>query len=362
MATILAGSCTVIFAFEVGQSIDLDQCERLLSGPVQRTIRPSRRAPAHFSYRPAPLRLYQEPVDASLGARACTSVYAVLYDFGAAAIGFTFPLDGATIDALIPLSDQLYRDRDLEQAARQRIEALLAAVRAAVTRPRLADVVEDYVVFALERFDAPVDAARLLRDEGPALARVLRGELSPLSAQEVDDALAASLSVTPVDAAIVDWNTTILIEPEPEDARVVLEIATVQLLELRWLDAELDAALAKAYDTLSRQAGGGLAGFRLRAPDLDRIGELQADAAILFERVTNALKLVGDQYLSRLYRLVSGRLRLADWDAGIARKLNTLEGIYAKLNDRASARRLEILEWIVILLIAFEIVLSLVRG
>jgi uncharacterized Rmd1/YagE family protein len=81
---------------------------------------------------------------------------------------------------------------------------------------------------------------------------------------------------------------------------------------------------------------------------------------VLFERVTNALKLIGDQSLSRLYRLVSDRLHLADWDAGIARKLGTVEGIYGKLGDRAAARRLEALEWIVILLIAFEIVLSLV--
>ncbi|HET8625475.1 MAG TPA: hypothetical protein VFM14_18080 [Gemmatimonadales bacterium] len=362
MVTIRAGTCTATFAFEVGQSIDLDQCERLLSTTVRQTIRPSRRAPAHFSYRPAALRLTQAAGEQFLGTRGCTSVHLVLYDFGAAAVGFTFPLAGATLAALIPLSDQLYGNQDLQTAARQRIESLLATVRPAVTRPRLAEVVEDYVVFELESVTPAVDTESLLRDQGSTLAQVLRGELTSLSTQEIGDALAGTLSVSPTDLAIVDWNAAVLLDPDPEEARLVLEFANVQLLELRWLDAELDAALEEAYDRLTQRRRGGLAGVRLHTPDLDRIGELQADAAILFERVSNALKLVGDQYLSRLYRLVSGRLHLADWDAGIVRKLDTLEGIYGKLNDRATARRLEVLEWIVILLIAFEIVLSLVQG
>ncbi|HEV8124294.1 MAG TPA: hypothetical protein VGP80_08635 [Gemmatimonadales bacterium] len=57
------------------------------------------------------------------------------------------------------------------------------------------------------------------------------------------------------------------------------------------------------------------------------------------------------------YRLVSQRFRLSEWDGGITRKLQTIDGIYQKLSDRTSARRLEALEWIVILLIALEIVL-----
>ncbi len=359
MVRIGAGTCVATFAFEVGHSIDLDRCERLLSETVRQTIRPGRRAPAHFAYRPAPLRLTQDGGSASLGGRSCAGVNLVLYDFGAASVGFAFPLGRATLEDLVRLSDSLYGNAELLAEARSRIEGVLATIQPAVTRPRIAAVAEDYVVFQLERLEPPRQAAELLRESGPALARVLRAEVAALSADEVDDALAARLSVSPHDVAVVDWNAAILLDPDPEDARLVLEFANVQLLELRWLDAELDTALAQAYDALARSGRGGLAGFRLHAPDLDHIGELQADAAVLFERVTNALKLVGDQYLSRLYRLVSDRLHLADWDAGIARKLQTLEGIYGKLSDRASTRRLEVLEWVVILLIAFEILLTL---
>src|SRR5947207_2604898 len=71
-------------------------------------------------------------------------------------------------------------------------------------------------------------------------------------------------------------------------------------------------------------------------------------------------KLVGDQYLARVYSLASRRFHLGDWDASITRKLQTIDSIYAKMADRAASRRMEILEWIIIVLIAVSIALSLV--
>jgi uncharacterized Rmd1/YagE family protein len=83
------------------------------------------------------------------------------------------------------------------------------------------------------------------------------------------------------------------------------------------------------------------------------------DSAVLFERVSSAVKLVGDRFLGRVYVAASQRFHFADWDRAISRKLAVMEGIYQKLSDRVTARRLEVLEWIVILLIAVEVVFSL---
>ncbi len=51
---------------------------------------------------------------------------------------------------------------------------------------------------------------------------------------------------------------------------------------------------------------------------------------------------------------------MAEWDATIIRKLETLDGIYSKISDLVSARRMELMEWIVIVLIAVEIILPFV--
>jgi len=143
--------------------------------------------------------------------------------------------------------------------------------------------------------------------------------------------------------------------------RTVLEFANVELLEMRFLDQQLDDALDESYETLSRRRYGLWLPGSSRA-DLRRVGQLQVDNAILFEGVNNALKLLGDQYLARVYRLVSERFHLAEWDASILRKLQTLESIYQKLADQAANRRTEALEWIIIALIAAEILIPFVPG
>jgi uncharacterized Rmd1/YagE family protein len=81
---------------------------------------------------------------------------------------------------------------------------------------------------------------------------------------------------------------------------------------------------------------------------------------VLFEQVTNALKLIGEQYLTRVYGLVSRRFHVAEWDTSISRKLQTLDGIYGKMADRAATQRMELLEWIIIVLIAFSIALPFI--
>jgi len=50
---------------------------------------------------------------------------------------------------------------------------------------------------------------------------------------------------------------------------------------------------------------------------------------------------------------------LEAWDASIPRKLQTLESIYGKMSDRAGTRRMEVLEWIIIILITLSIAVSL---
>src|SRR5256884_9234577 len=98
--------------------------------------------------------------------------------------------------------------------------------------------------------------------------------------------------------------------------------------------------------------GARLFGLGQHRPELRRPARLQLDGAILFEQVTNALKLVGDQYLARVYSLASRRFHLGEWDASITRKLQTIDSIYAKMADRTAGRRMEILEWILNVLIA----------
>ena len=163
------------------------------------------------------------------------------------------------------------------------------------------------------------------------------------------------------DMTIVDWNAALIVDREGDDIRAVLEFANVELLEMRYLDQKLDRALDRAYEALSRRSWNLLRIFGYYSADLRRVAELQVDNALLFEGVNNTLKLLGDQYLARVYALVNRRFHIGEWDTSILRKLQTLESIYEKISDQATNRRMEILEWVIIFLIAASILLELIR-
>lgn len=349
-----------MFVFEVAQAIDLEQVERLLGGTSERqTFRHRGRATSFFQYRPAPLRISQE--GPSLGIppwRTDAQVDLVLYDFGAATVTYQVPVEGG-LETLLEASIALRRADLLRRDAQARVEALLASVGTAVQRPRVADFTEDYTLIGLLQLPAGGTATAFCEAHADLIARILRPDAGGLSAEEVANATEVRISFGPGDLTIIDWDAAFVLDPDPEDVRAVLEFANVQLLEMRWLDLQLDRALERSYHLLGRPQG-----LRLLLPssasaDLHQVAELQLESAVMLERVANALKVFGEEYLTRIYRLAATRFQLGELDGSITRKLTTIESIYQKLSDRAAGVRMEALEWVVIVLIAIEIILSL---
>jgi hypothetical protein len=357
------GTCYLLFAYDVARAIDLDQAERHVVAMKQREVlKHGRRAPKYFEYQPPPLRITQDVAPMAIGDyRSGASVDLVLYDFGAVSVVYTIPLSGP-MSGLLKLSNDLYEATSLLIDSRKHVERLLAVIGRAVSKPNIANFVEDYVIYHIEAFAVRHDIDDFCTRHAQHIAQILRAETQPLSQQEVTDALAYRLSFGVDDVTIVDWNAGLLVDREGDDVRTVLEFANVELLELRYLDRSLDDALDRSYQALTlpqRTSRFGLGGF---GADRHHVARMQVDSAILFEGVNNALKLLGDQYLSRVYRLVSQRFHLAEWDAGILRKLQMLESIYEKMSDQATTRRMEMLEWIIIILIAISIILPFLPG
>lgn len=357
----------VLVAFDVGQSIDLDHAESRLSvGAHRQGLGPSRRTPPYLDYRPLPIRVTgsAEPIDVLTGSGKAEKVYrtqrafeAVIFDFGAVSVTHQIHFEGSLAD-LLALSESLYEHGPIIAGARSVLRTLSETISDAVTRPAIADPLECYVVF---QFDDPrmTALASARDDESDALlAGILRSEPARLSAQEIADALSARVSYTERDLALIDWNAAIIVDSTggeaPSDVRLVLEYANVELLEMRVLDDRLDHILDESYRLVADRKRPRLAPDR-RA--IDRLARLQMDSALLYEGVNNAIKLIGDQYLARVYRLAANRFHLPERDSGIERKLSTLESIYTKLQDHRSAIRMEILEWIIIILIFVSIVL-----
>ncbi len=348
------GTCLVLLAFDIGFEIDLARAEERL-GEASRawTFKHKRSAPDEPAAFRLPLRFTRSIAPLALGPHTSSERLEVaVYGFGAVCFTYALPLD-TPLEGLVRTSAELYDNAELLRDARSRASEVLEALGDSVREAFLAEEVEDYVVYRLRPDGLP---PQLEREQGALLARILRAEEGALSSLEIENALAGRISYAPGDLVLVDWFGALLLGEEMEDELRVLELATVELVELRFLDERLERRIDQAYGLLAR-ARSPFFGLSPRSREVGRLARFQADSAILFENFDNALKLLGDDYLARLYQLCSERFDFAAWDAGIERKLATLESVYSKITDLAARRRAELLEWIIILLIVVDILL-----
>jgi hypothetical protein len=349
------GTCHVYQSTDLGFAIDLARAEQILAADqIQQNFKKPRRAPEAQQLQRHSLRVAQSGFPVDIGSfRSEGPVEIVLWEFGAATIVYSIPID-ASLAELVPLSDLLWDHAELLRDAKRRAEQLIDAIGGAIDKPLLGSRFEDYVVFELKLPDRePV--SELWTSLASTTASILRAEPGPLSDQEISDAVSLRCAYVRDEVVLIDWFAALLVGDDMEDERLVLELTTAELLELRDLDETLDKGIEAAYAVLTRKRSW-MAQLSMRDADLGQVSQLQADAVVLFEGVDNALKLLGDQYLARLYRLASERFHLPQWDAAIERKLRVLDGIYEKLAARAASRRFEMLELVIIALIAISTV------
>lgn len=355
---ILAGTLHVYVAFDWGDEVDLDRARQLVPAEVQALPR-RRRTPSSFEYRPPPLRFPLPPIEITwpeLGT-VRSSAEVTMFDFGAVSFALELPFH-LPAAGLTRLAEWLAAPAPLIEIARTALkplnQKLLPAIHDAQWKDNLS---EEYFVFHLTPSE-PLSPERLLQANCDWLARLLRVENTALSTEEVAEALRIHLRYSPDDLFIPDWAAAVLMDRDCEETLQTIEFTNLQLLEFRHIDDRLDDSLKSAYGLIHKLTRSHLPFWRSHGRDMRAVGELKAEANDLFERTGNVLKLVGDQYLARVYRQLATRFHLQEWEQSIQRKLEVIEGIYQVLSDQAATYRGEVLEIVVVVLILLEIVLA----
>ncbi|MEI6475264.1 MAG: hypothetical protein WCO75_07710 [Planctomycetota bacterium] len=348
--TTAGGTCHVFHAFEAGFSVDIESAARSVAGAGRIGLATSDRNVAGADFESRPLRVSIEMAPIRLEHfEVMPRAHVTIFHFGAMSVRIDIALNGPA-HALPELARTLVSQSALRDAARTVAQDMIGVLGNAIVRPALSARCEDYMVFALLPNGDDLRAG--LPDE--LLARILRAEEGVLAPEQVRDAVSACTSYGNDDLTVIDWNGAVIVDRTPDDALSVLEFANVELIEMRWLDDRLDDALEEAF----RTAGQSMRGARILSVQTGRhtrrIAELQIDAAALFESVNNALKLFGDQWLARLHQSATHRLHIDDYERSVLRKLEALDSIYEKLRDRQVQIRAELLELVVIVLIALE--------
>jgi hypothetical protein len=351
---------------DVADEVDLAACQALLRESAPRRGALTREGAQSLVIASPPLAI-------GLGSRSVTlprtgkvieaEVTARLFDYGAASISFDVPIPpGSELADIIPWCDELYDSPELDQAARGIVQPLLARLRGAIRGPHDWHALETYSVVFVRGFDGDPPASEVLA--APSLASLVLGEPARrrLSEGQREDVLKHAYSYFDDDLVVVDWNCAFVLEPSgSRDIPDILELASSQLLELRYYDELFDAELARVYRELDRARGGRFAEL-VRNPWVDlgrRVVRRLVELSEFAERVDNTLKVVGDFYLARVYESAVRRFRIRAWQASLDAKQALLAQAYSLIRGEIDARRTTFLELIVIVLIVVEVLLAL---
>jgi hypothetical protein len=359
MARIQQGQVAALFAFDIGYEVSLERLSAMIETTPIHPLSRKKRTPTYLQYTKPPQIL-------SLGMATghfavAGNIQATIFDFGAVSISYRWPMgqgNEITLEGLPQISHDLY-SLNLEAHAKEQVETLIRKIEPAIFRPKLADLVEDYYLFIIEKLDPPMRAEELLAGYRGLLAQTLRFETADLSRSQQDEALSQALSYYETDLVLPDWNAAIIYDRDYEDTANVLELINVELLEARYIDRQLDVKISEYGATARKRIEWPIP---LRTPykqTIQDLADLRLESSLLSERVENALKLVGDLYLAKLHSAVAQRFSLHEWDQIISRKLEIISDFYQLLNDRVHTAQSQALELIIVILILVELALAL---
>lgn len=354
---ITKGSVHLYFCFEVASEIALEKVERsqqvMGKSFVFSLLEYRRLTPKYIKYKTPPLLVNLGPLRSG---DEEFEVIAKIYDFGVITIKLVLPI-ATTLDSVSYQSQKLVENKELQKSAESIAQKITHAIQYALVRPYRELEWEDYTVFIINNTEQQLPAKDVLSYYQRPIASILRSE-QDLSEQEINDALKNPLSYTPQDLVLVDWNAAFIYDPQLSyDVLDALEYAVIELLELRTYDDLLDKVLDKAYDDVGQKRQQALWGLTPFGKTLKRLYRIKVDISSFIDKVENALKLVGDIYLARVYTAAANRFYLQNWKNSVKEKLNTVQNIYTMLQEEASNRRMLILEMIIVLLFIWDIIL-----
>lgn len=346
-------------AFDWGEEVSLEKARSLVSAQVHDLPR-KLRTPASIAYQSPPLRFDLPPSVLTLPVLGDVEVHfqLMLFDFGAVSLGMQVPFHLSAAE-LTRLAGALCDPAVFIKAARAASESIYHRLKPAIHLPHWIDLSEEYFVLQLLPDSSLTSPSQLLVRNPAWLAGLVRLESNPLSDGEIAEALRLRLGYSPRDLVIIDWTAAVIIDQDCGEILETLAFANLQLLEFRHIDNRLDARLQTAYALINQLAQSSRPIWQRHARRLRDLGALKVEINIMFEKASNALTLVGDPYVARVYDQVASRFHLDEWGQNIRRSISVLESFYQVVSNQAASYRGEVLEITVILLILIEILLAL---
>jgi hypothetical protein len=358
------GTLLLYRLFDVAEDIDLARAEGLLAGVGARLrLAGERTGFLDLPDRPLTVDLGPREVRLEDGAVLRGTAAVRLFGLGVASARYEVPIPpGSGPAELAALVRAVSDSAAFEKAARAEVEALSERIRPSLDNPWSSPLFETYAIVFVRRLEeggAPDDL------QGPDLARVLLGEppSAGLSPRTVSDVTRHRFSYESNDLCVLDWDAAFVVEPSGDrSAADVLELASAQLLELRFYDGLFEKELVGVAELIGRPRTATAWVFVGRYGRITRrIQRRVVDSVEFIARVENTVRFVGDLYLARVHRAAAERFRIPDWTAEVLRRQEVAARVSGLLTAEADSALGHVLEGTIILLIVLEIVLAFAR-
>jgi len=356
--TIKRGKILVYRFYEIGSEVDLEVVTRLMQERQNTTrFRLDRPGKTSLVIATAPLTVHLGPTELSVRGRQLKAELDIrVWHFGGMSLSFHIPLpENCSWDELVATASWLERDQEIDLVARTKARDFQSEIKSAIPVTNDWATYEDYVVYYLQEVAGIEGGAGELFEKADVAALMMAETSEKLSEQVKKAVRDASYQYTRDDLAVIDWNSALVLEPSGSmDVPMVLEFANSQLLEMRYYDDLLDEKLDALYKSVAGKRPGILS--NIYSNHAEEAGRIYLEIAEVVENVENSLKVVGDFYLATIFRVASQRFRFADWQKSINEKLGNLAEVSKLSHSRVAEARSHLLEIVIIILIAIEVV------
>lgn len=362
MHKVQKGRILLYRVFDIGEEINLEKAERIIVDETTRSrFKLKRKDLQSVNVAADPLRVglgMQEIIIEGISYKF--ELNAKIWAFGTFSLTFEYHIpDQSDLKKLAHLANIFEDSEEIDEYARLKAREFTQKIQASMLKTNEWNVYEDYLIFFIEKFDQTTsnssqDLTKFLEEEDVS-ALILTENHEAISDQMKEKILGSKLQYYKNDLAVIDWNSALIVEPTGlMDIPDVIEFALNQLLEMRYYDELLDKELNQIYsDSLKNNESA----FNSQFLELAKgASQKYIEIAEIVETVENSLKMIGDQYLSMVFRTASNKFRFKDWQNSIDNKLENLANLSNLLSDNVHHKRSNLLEIIIIILISIEVI------
>lgn len=359
------GSVISYRTFDVADAIRLNEAEHsLLEARVERSSltfkQPPLRELGSLKASAAPLRVDLGVGEVELqGTKRYLHRSIQFFDYGTISVVFELPVrKPLPLSELSGLCIELGNSDLLTRDAREHYQSFEDKMRTAFGGVHQSGELLGYGLVLVQVLEGS-SAQDLLA--WPGLSKLLAGEADarPASSFQTKGMLDYADAYLEDDLVVIGTAAALIVEPSgSRDVADVIEVARAQAAQLRYSDGELDRELARACRDFEQHRAI-LAIWSPHGPAVRRVSRRMIELTEFTERIDNALRVVADEYLSRVYRKAVHRFAIPMLKERVAHKQTVVSEIYSVLRDEVQMIRSFALELAILLLIVTEVVLAL---